>query len=76
MWGVEWTDVYRADGFFVYNLTDHGDNFSYDRIDQAEADRLHLKPDIGWWQRYGFFIAIPLGLLIFGVLAMMGFEFD
>lgn len=60
VYGVMFSDLYRAEGFFAYNVKENGNDIAYNRLDDNYVNKLKLKPDFNWWEAYGKWIAILL----------------
>jgi hypothetical protein len=61
-WGLFFSDVWRGDCLFATDVEEKGDQIQWRQVDSDLAQRLELKPAFTFWNTFGCWIAIPLGL--------------
>jgi len=63
-WTILGSDLKRSEGVFVYLDQVTTDSSDYKIISDESISKLSLQPHFSWWQRFGIWIAIPLGIIL------------
>jgi len=61
-WGLFYSDVWRGDCLFAADVEEKDDQIQWRTVDADLAQKLELQPAFTFWNRFGCWIAIPLGL--------------
>lgn len=54
-YGVYFTDLYRSDGSFAFNVREVEGRLKYSNLSADLVDKYNLQPDFNFWQKYGRF---------------------
>lgn len=73
VWGMFFSDIFRSDCHFVQVFKVRGEPVSFAPVDGFTRQLYGFEPEFTSWDRFGCWIAIPLGLLTsLGFLALVG----